>query len=125
MADFSRRKFFAVAEDDAGQALNWPGTGDGFPVLGPAADTTKDEYDDIPLILNFRSRVFQLADEEQKAAFDVVQDRIVNGWYRLVKRTDRWPDTDAAPTVWLEWVEIYGESPTTKHPHQSAQTASS
>ena len=51
-----------------------------------------------------------------KPPFDRVMDRIVNGWFMQHRRTDKEVPNQTAPAVWLEWVQIYGESPQGKHP---------
>ena len=97
--------------------LHWPGTMDGFPVVGPSsafADLKQDEIENIDLQYDFKSRMFTLWDEKEKAEFDDVNDKIVNGWYRLLKRSDHWDDEKKHFRVWLEWFQIYGMLPTKK-----------
>ena len=60
-----------------------------------------------------RFRVREFPGEER---FDDIMDRIVNGWYQQHKRIDRWSDQHCGLVVWLEWVQIYGESPSGKNP---------
>ena len=109
-----------VGEQDPnthGGKLHWPGTMDGFPFRGESAPTlTADQYEEVPLVLDYHSQLFILGDPEQKKAFDQIMDRIANGWFRQVKRIDRWSDDPMGPVVWLEWVQIYGELPNKKHP---------
>ena len=113
----SMKKYFADQGGNAhGGAISWPGTADGFPFRGPAPDFRQEEYQEIPLALDYHSRVFKLFDPAEKQQFDDVMDRIVNGWYMQHKRVDRWSDEHCGMIVWLEWVQIYGESPTGKHP---------
>jgi len=94
--------------------LNWPGTMDGFPVLGPRGqvnDLKKEELDNLDLRFDFKSRMFELWEPDQKADFDDVNDKIVNGWYRLVKRSDNWDDEKKHFRVWMEWFQVYGMIP--------------
>jgi hypothetical protein len=113
----SMQKFFADKGGNAhGGNLNWPGTQDGFPVRGPAHNLKQDEFQDIPLALDFKSGVFRLWEPAEKQAFEEVMDRIVNGWYMQHKRVDRWCDEHTGMLVWLEWVQIYGETTAAKHP---------
>jgi hypothetical protein len=115
----SMKKFFAdrggVDSNHDGN-LVWPGTADGFPFRGQAPDFRQDEYQDIPLALDYHSQAFKLYEPEEKAKFDDIMDRIVNGWYMQHKRVDRWSDEHCGMIVWLEWVQIYGEAATSKHP---------
>lgn len=95
-----------------GAKLNWPGTMDGFPVMGGApVDLKKEELEDLDLRFDFKSKMFELWDEAQKAEFDDVNDKIVNGWYRLVKRADNWDEEKKHFRVWLEWFQVYGMIP--------------
>lgn len=93
--------------------LNWPGTLDGFPVLGSGQrpDLKQDELENIDLQYDFKSHMFELWDPAQKAEFDSINDKIVNGWYRLLKRTDNWDDEHKHFRVWLEWAQVYGMIP--------------
>jgi hypothetical protein len=121
MPNGSMLKFFkergGPADEDHGGALHWPGTADGFPFRGPVApDLKQNEFEDLPLALDFHSGMFMMWDADQKAGFDNVMDRISNGWYMQHKRIDRWSDEHCGLLVWLEWVQIYGETPAGKHP---------
>lgn len=100
-----------------GAKLHWPGTMDGFPVISPGnvfADLKQDEADNIELQYDFKSKMFRLWDDKEKAEFDDVNDKIVNGWYRLLKRSDQWDDENKHFRVWLEWFQVYGMLPTKK-----------
>lgn len=100
-----------------GGHLLWPGTVDGFPVRSDSPlppDLRQGEFEQLQLVLDFKSREFRLWLPEEKTAFDDVMDRIVNSWYMQKNRRDR--DTPEGLAVWLEWVQIYGETPTGKTP---------
>jgi len=112
----STRKYFGeLGGPQHGDALlNWPGTLEGFPVLGAKGQVTdlkKDELENLDLRFDFKSQMFELWDAEQKAVFDDVNDKIVNGWYRLVKRADNWDDEKKHFRVWMEWFQVYGMIP--------------
>lgn len=93
--------------------LHWPGTADGYPVRGNSLppDLKKDELDSIDLQLDFKSKMFELWDPAQKAEFDDVNDKIVNGWYLQQRRNDNWDDEHKHFRVWLEWAQVYGMLP--------------
>lgn len=100
-----------------GARLHWPGTMDGFPVAsagGLFPDLKQEEVENLDLQYDFKSSMFALWDEQQKAAFDEINDKIVNGWYRLLKRSDHWDEEHKHFRVWLEWFQIYGMLPTKK-----------
>ena len=113
----SLRKYIEQSknENHNGELL-WPGTADGFPVRGPVSNLKQEEYEEVPVVFDYYSRLFDMSVDEDKQLFDYTMDRIVNGWYRLHKRIDKWSDGSSSPMVWLEWVQIYGESPHAKHP---------
>ena len=93
--------------------LHWPGTMDGYPVRGQGLppDLKKEELENLDLQLDFKSKMFELWDPQQKAEFDDVNDKIVNGWYLLQRRNDNWDETNKHFRVWLEWAQVYGMLP--------------
>lgn len=111
----STRKYFSEQGGDrhGGLQLQWPGTPDGFPVVanGASHNFKQDELDNIDYRLDFKSKLFELWDEKQKAEFDDINDKILNNWYALQKRTDHWDDEKKHYRVWLEWCQIYGVIP--------------
>jgi len=122
----SMRKFFADrGGSEHGGKLHWPGTTDGYPFRGDQVpDLRENEFNDVPLALDFQSAHFKLWDPEDKRRFDAVMDRIVNGWYMQHQRKDIPVDGQDLPLVWLEWVQIYGEDTNAKHPgHTNRQPA--
>ena len=115
----SMRKFFSETggeNTEHGGNLSWPGTPDGYPFRGDVPDLKQHESVDIPTALDYHSELFILNDPEHKQRFDMINDRIVNGWYMQRKRIDRWDNNQGGLVVWLEWVQIYGETPKQKHP---------
>jgi len=92
--------------------LHWPGTSAGFPLRGAVAPLLRgDEFEDqIVHTIDFHSRAFKLWEPEDKKEFDLVRDRICNGWYTEYVRYDRWSDAHMGLIVWLEWGQIYGET---------------
>lgn len=98
--------------------LSWPGTLDGFPVIGrpgSTSDLKKEELENLELRYDFKSKMFRLWVAEEKAEFDDINDKIVNGWYRIVKRADNWDDEEKHYRVWLEWCQVYGMIPPKSH----------
>lgn len=94
--------------------LNWPGTLDGFPVLGPQGSTAnlkQEELENLELRYDYRSKMFLLWEPEAKAEFDDINDKIVNGWYRFLKRADVYDEEHKHYRVWLEWAQVYGMIP--------------
>ena len=96
-----------------GDKLHWPGTMDGYPVRGNAfpPDLKKEELEGLDLQLDFKSRMFELWDPAQKAEFDDVNDKIINGGDLLQRRNDNWDEENKHFRVWLEWAQVYGMLP--------------
>lgn len=110
------RKYYGEhgGSQHSNQQLYWPGTLDGFPVAshpGNAPDLKKEELENLELRLDFKSKMFALWDAAQKSEFDEINDKIVNGWYMLQKRSDHWDDEHKHYRVWLEWCQVYGMIP--------------
>jgi hypothetical protein len=65
--------------------LMWPGDADGFPILGngmPGSPLLKnEELEELNRISVFRNRMFQLWVEEDNQEYQVVMERIGNGWF--------------------------------------------
>ena len=120
MPNSSMLKFFdeaGGAESEHGGKLHWPGTQDGYPFRGDTVPHLKeDEIDNIALALDYKSEMFELWDPAAKKRFDAVMERIVNGWYMQHKRRDIVVEGQLLPAVWLEWVQVYGETPSGKNP---------
>jgi len=120
---FSRKKYHGEhGGTQHGGELHWPGTGAGFPVRGGKADLRREEYENLPHVMDFHMKEFRLWEEEDKKEFVEVMDRVLNGWYALHKRTDNWNEEHQGLHVILEWAQIYGESPTGKSPGGSNGT---
>ena len=112
----STRKYFQEVSgpQHGGHRLHWPGTPEGFPVLaqpGTPPNLKQDELENIDFRMDFKSKMFELWDEKQKAEFDDINDKMVNGWYMLQKRADHWDEENKHFRVWLEWCQVYGMIP--------------
>lgn len=110
MATISMRQFFAETQA-GGDQLHWPGTSQGFPVRGNPGLLTDAEYRSIPHRLEYHSKRFDLWDQAQHAEFNKIMNHIVNHLYFQHKREDHWMTEHSAMSVWLEWIEVYGEAP--------------
>ncbi len=110
------RKYFGDTNGDypSDQQLYWPGTADGFPVLvqkNQAINLKQEELDNIDYRLDFKSKMFELWEPQQKAEFDDINDRIVNNLYSLRRREDHWDNEHKHYRVWMEWCQVYGTLP--------------
>jgi hypothetical protein len=113
MSRFSLLKFFSDkgGEDHDGH-LFWPGGPDGLPFRGDVVpDLRKGEMDELPIVASFRSRMFCLWEEDDKAEFDKIMEREAAGWYSIRKRYDHYEEAHKHYRVWLEWLQLYNEAP--------------
>ncbi len=78
---------------------------------GTPPNLKQDEIENIDFRMDFKSKMFELWDEKQKAEFDDINDKMVNGWYMLQKRADHWDEENKHFRVWLEWCQVYGMIP--------------
>lgn len=106
-------KYFGTPSDPQGQPLHWGELGN-FPLRGHVPPMMKaEEAEKIPLVCDAKSALLELPADEVR--YNEIIDRCANGWYQLrhekfIERTDK-PGT---LTVFLAWLEIYGEVPTSK-----------
>lgn len=100
--------------EHGGQQLSWPGH-NGLPFAGDVVpDMRQKDLDDLELRGDFKSRMFSLWIEKDKAEFDRVNDRATGGWYVIRNRKDFDEKEHGHLRVWLEWVQYYWVSPTGK-----------
>lgn len=108
MSEGSLRKYFEISKDGLNKPIHWPGTVDGFPFRGDLGTTTQKEYENIPLVYDAKCQIFELPSQMEE--YLLVIDRCANGWYRL--RHERflgWDPVTKSESVFLQWLEIYGE----------------
>lgn len=97
-------------------ALHWPGTMDGFPFRGDQIpDLKADEIEDVPPVLDFHCGTFKLWIPEELEKYQEIRDRAANGWYNI-QFIHRDTSKHDQISVYLEWIQIYGELPNGKIP---------
>ncbi len=101
-------KYRGEQGDEHGGDLYWPGYA-GLPVRGQGLELLRQEEieDRAKLEHDFHNATYNLADPDQNAKYKEVMDRIVNGWYRLIYRTDPTSLPDGRVPVYLEWMQSY------------------
>jgi len=94
-----------------GGRLFWSGALGGLPFRGPYAPTlNQDEVEtQVSTSFDFKSDVFDLADEEQRKRYVWVMDRIVNRWFVLHHIERQLIAAEKRAIVYLEWSQRYGE----------------
>ena len=106
----STSKFFGESGGEHGAPLHWPGTAAGFPVRGgQPTDLKQTEFENLDHTFDFKAQSFRLWLPDELQAYLEVMDRIANGWYAQRFCERHWSEEHAAPVIWLEWLQIYGE----------------
>lgn len=57
----------------------------------------------------FYCRLFNLEDAEQRQTYATIRQRGVDGWYEILNIQQVNSSTNAAPSVWMEWLQTYWE----------------
>ena len=98
--------------------MTWPGTLEGFPFRGDTIPDLKQHEmeDQVQHVLDYKCKMFQLWKDEDLEEYRLINDRIANGWYQERRRREEWDEAERHLMIWLEWVQIYGESVRRKHP---------
>lgn len=96
-----------------GDHLVWPGTAAGFPILGKAPGLLKEsEYEELDHKFTYHARMFRMWDEDDYREYLYVQERAVNGWFKVLDRERTWDVEEKNYQIWLEWIQIYGVAAT-------------
>lgn len=105
-------KYFGQRKDSNGSPLSWSGP-DNFPFRGiPPTMLKNDEADQIPLVYDAKVKILTLPGQEKE--YEEIVDRCANGWYQLRHERIDWNPTEGKYTIFLQWLEIYGEIPVGK-----------
>lgn len=105
------QKYFGDQDPRYGGRLQWPGA-NGFPFLGDAPPSLRQhEVEALPTCGQAYEKVFDLNDEEERAYYNWVRDRVRNGLFVCDFKKDRWPDDKLWPIIYLEWTQCYTALP--------------
>jgi hypothetical protein len=95
-----------------GSPLTWPGTDAGFPILGRVSGTMKqEEYEEIEHKFTYHARWFVMWEEADASEYMYVQERAVNGWFKILDREKMYDPIKRGYRIWLEWIQVYGVAP--------------
>lgn len=110
----SLSKYFSQSNDSFGNKLWWPGTLDGYPFrsTAPPQPMKQEEFEKIPLVYDAKVAVLELPRDNDK--YVEILDKCANGWYQLRHERIDYDSTKDVYRIFLQWLEIYGETPTTK-----------
>jgi hypothetical protein len=114
-------KYFGTPSDSSGKPLFWSPQDD-YPFRGtPPSLLKKEEMDQIPIVYDAKAAVLQLPDEIEK--YQDVIDRCANGLYILRHEKFEYDQTSKKYTVFLSWLEVYGQTPTSQSAWEAIKNA--
>jgi hypothetical protein len=95
-----------------GDHLTWPGTDAGFPILGRVAGAMKQhEYEELEHKFTYHARWFEMWEAPDVREYLYVQERAVNGWFKVIDREKMYNPVKRGYRIWLEWIQVYGVAP--------------
>jgi hypothetical protein len=85
-------------------------TSQGYPISGPALNPNMrgSEFEDIPLVVTVKVRVFDLSDDADLKAYTEVRDRIANRSWIQMDKTKMVSADGTKIKIHLEWAEPEG-----------------
>jgi len=88
-------------------------TAQGFPIMGgpPSPNTTQEEYENIPLQLDVKVRIFDLNDPQDLKDYAAIRDLIVNNACMQLDRTKLISEDNTKMKIHMEWADIQGRLP--------------
>jgi len=104
-------KFLNEQDPRHGGTLQWPGIL-GFPVRSASLRNLKaGEEAQVRLVGDFHCQVFNLNNPEEKAHYEWVRDRAINGWFAIMRQDYKPAEQGLYPCIYLEWVQFYCQWP--------------
>jgi hypothetical protein len=95
-----------------GDHLTWPGTDAGFPILGRVPGMLKQqEYEELDHRFTYHARWFLMWEQDDAKEYIYVQDRVVNGWFKVMDREKIYDPVKRNYRIYLEWIQVYGVAP--------------
>jgi hypothetical protein len=96
-----------------GGPLTWPGTDAGFPIQGriPSSMLKQAEYEELDHKFTYHARWFEMWTAADASEYVYVQERVVNGWFKVLDREKVYDPIRRGYRIWLEWVQVYGVAP--------------
>jgi len=114
------QKYAGEQDSRYGGKMHWPGA-NGFPFLGEAPPTLRQrEVEALPVCGQAYEAAFDLNNDDQRAHYNWVRDRIRNGLFVKDHEMRRWPDDKGWPIIYLEWTQCYTALPAKQSLSESA-----
>jgi hypothetical protein len=100
------------SKDHHGSHLTWPGTDAGFPILGRVSGVMKqEEFEELEHKFTYHARWFLMWEPADCNEYLYVQERAVNGWFKVLDREKIYDPIKRNYRIYLEWVQVYGVAP--------------
>jgi hypothetical protein len=98
-----------------GDHLTWPGTDAGFPILGRVNNRMlkQQEFEELDHKFTYHARWFTMWEEADAKEYIYVQERAVNGWFKVLDREKVYDPIKRSYRIYLEWIQVYGIVPET------------
>ena len=86
-------------------------TAQGYPILGGpnAPNLTQEEYENIPLQLDVKVKIFDLNSDEDLREYTQIRDLIANKACIQLDRTKLISDDNKKISIHMEWAEVRGK----------------
>lgn len=52
-------------------------------------------------------KLFDMSEESDRVLFQIIKNRVLQGWYRVAKEESHWDTENKKMLIWLEWVQDY------------------
>lgn len=120
-------KYFGTPQDSEGTPLYWNAAED-FPFRGlPPTMLKKDEIEQIPQVYDAKAEVLTLPADLKR--YQEIIDHCANGAWFLRHEMFEYDKESKTYTVFMSWLEIYRQTPTSKaaweamrHAHQQSDS---
>jgi len=108
----ARAKFRGDQDSRYDGQLTWPGSQEGYPILGRAPEMMRqDEYEQITHACSFKCQMYRTWIPDEVAEYRWVMDRVANQLFILRANDRQWDAAKKGYHIWLEWAEVYGLAP--------------
>lgn len=100
----------------------------GLPIRGEYGPvSTDDVLNHGEVVKDFKAKVFNLMNEEERKEYCSVVDKAINGWFTILEHDRKWVESEGEVKllVYLSWAERYVELPKSVSTPDSKQDSKS
>ncbi len=104
------KQFYPGGRDTDGGRMFFPGTADGIPVKADSApNLTDDEYARIPIIHTSHTKVFDLSQDDELAAYNGVVDMCAKGICKIRFEKVEYDPEAKNWRMLVQWFSMHGD----------------